>query len=464
MRGIRLALVSALFAALLSPAPGGARPVPMIAPRGAGVLASPNVTPLGSLPDVGATGGRFAGGYFFMTVSSPGFFEAGPNSGLRIYDYTIPEVPVLTGMLPLPHAENEDVDVSVSRKLVLISMDTISENARLGDKLYVVSWANPRVPLLTGVVDLPATVGRDAGGPGHIANCIADCKRYAWVTGARDGSIFVIDLADPAKPFIAGTIPQSARRTGGFIHDVNVDPRGTVWVTGSGGTEMLDARNPLRPRPLKWIAPYQNDAYNQFIHHNSLRLDATTVLITEEDWLQPGCGTQTVGAGAYRFGGGEQGGFQTWRINPKRNGVGAVWFMDQWLTELEHYARGSNPVTITCSSHWFTFNGNKIVAVGWYNQGVRFLDVSNPRAIRQVGYWLGPAATASAAYFVPGRDDIVYVTDYNRGFEVLRIADGGLNAPLVRAPLRAEWLAGPAPFEAAVTGEEFGYACRTRRR
>lgn len=473
MRRLLFALATLSLALPSTANANGIRVVPIGAPP----LSSTNVSLVASVPDTGLTGGRFVGKYFFATISSPMPFEAGPNSGLRIFDTTIPEVPLLVGALPLPHAENEDVDVSESRKLVLISTDSISGGGFVGNYLYVVSWELVNAPLLVGRLQLPSTFADESGnsrsGPGHIANCIADCKRYAWITGAGGGYIFVIDLIDPSSPKIAKILaPREIKpkpRLGvygvGTVHDVNVEPSGLVWMTGSRGAVLLDARNPLKPKALKWIADHQARAYNQFIFHNSLRLDRKTVLITEEDWLQPGCGeTEIQGVeGEHIGGGGQQGGFQTWSVNG-RNGDGAVKFVDQWLTELDRYTDGSNPVTVTCSSHWFTFNKQKIVAVGWYNQGVRFLDVSNPKDIRQVGYFLGPGTMASGAYFHPTDDSIVYVADYVRGFEVLRISNGGARAGTVVAPLRAEWLGVKGQpvvsFDPYGPSKDWGYACR----
>ena len=55
---------------------------------------------------------------------------------------------------------------------------------------------------------------------------------------------------------------------------------------------------------------------------------------------------------------------------------------------------------------------------------MRFLDVSNPKSISQIGYAMMPGASTSAAYFVPWRPDIVYSADYGRGLDVFKIDDG----------------------------------------
>jgi hypothetical protein len=81
-----------------------------------------------------------------------------------------------------------------------------------------------------------------------------------------------------------------------------------------------------------------------------------------------------------------------------------------------------------CSAHWFTVKGN-IVALGYYEQGTRFLDISDPRHPQQVGWFRVPAKAATAdapavlssntssAYW---HDRYVYVSDYARGIEVLK--------------------------------------------
>ncbi len=451
-------LLCVLALAAIHPAsadPSHPRPV-----RTAGVLASSNVEMLLNIPDAGSVGGRFAGNYYITTTVT----------GLRIYDATDPEVPMLSGALTLPHWENEDVDVSVSRKLVLISEDHLtSRPTPVRGALNVISWLNPKMPKLLTRFEYPATMvkGAEIGGPGHVASCINDCARYAYVNGARDGSLHVIDLVDPAKPKVAAVLPATLTKAGlpnalfkgGVVHDVSQDASGTAWIVGSGGTSQMDVRNPLKPKLLRYISPADNKKTNHFIHHNSLRLNRDTLLVTEEDY--PAMCGETNGK--------NQGSFQTWRIDIKKTGSGALKPLDEWETELGTYVDGGAAVTASCSSHWFTFNRHKVVAVGWYDQGVRFLDVANPRNIRQVGYWIRPTEGlgASAALFAPGRPDIAYVADYNRGLDILKIDAGGLHAPTVAAPVRAEWFApkgAPSAPAFARLHPDFGYACLLPKR
>jgi hypothetical protein len=85
-----------------------------------------------------------------------------------------------------------------------------------------------------------------------------------------------------------------------------------------------------------------------------------------------------------------------------------------------------------CSAHWFTVKGN-IVALGNYEQGTRFVDVSDPRNPQQVGWFRVPvrAATDTAPAIVSSdtagaywHGKYVYVADYQRGVDVIKLDDG----------------------------------------
>ena len=82
-----------------------------------------------------------------------------------------------------------------------------------------------------------------------------------------------------------------------------------------------------------------------------------------------------------------------------------------------------------CSAHWFTVNGN-IVALGNYEQGTRFVDITDPRNPKQVGYFRVPAqgtrgtagevvsSNVAGAYW---HGKYVYVSDYARGIDVMQV-------------------------------------------
>lgn len=201
---------------------------------------------------------------------------------------------------------------------------------------------------------------------------------------------------------------------------------------------------------------------NDFILHNSIRpTDSGVVYVTEEDYNRPAC----QGAGA----------FETWEL-PLREvfdsydpvtgeGIGAprlvptgddLTLIDVWVPELLEDATARAQM---CSAHYFDLSGG-IVAQGWYEMGVRFLDVSDPTEIRQIGYYAPASAVTWAAYWAP-RDlerEVVYVLDASHGIDVIRFdrpATG--ESPTLRAPIRREWR---RSSPAAIPSTAFGYACR----
>ena len=170
--------------------------------------------------------------------------------------------------------------------------------------------------------------------------------------------------------------------------------------------------------------------------------------VTEEDYTRPGCQGQ--------------GSFQTWQISDERNSDGTtkLKLLDLWTTELNELTslEGRSPATANCSAHWFD-EDRGLVAQGWYDQGVRFLDISNPREIRQVGYW-ATAGSFWAAYFAPSdpKRETVYGLDTAGGIDVLHI-DRGASASSVKAPTEL----GQAANVRYRAHKTFGMACPLAR-
>jgi len=98
--------------------------------------------------------------------------------------------------------------------------------------------------------------------------------------------------------------------------------------------------------------------------------------------------------------------------------------LDTWTPE------GQPGSTGCASAHYFTSRGDGITANAFYEQGVRFLDSSDPTDIREVGYYVNGDSNTWAAYWHKG---FVFVADFQRGVEVLRF-DGGSASRTLRAP------------------------------
>ena len=357
-------------------------------------------------------------------------------AGITVLDIAQADAPRVAGVLPLPHFENEDVDLC-GNTLLVVNDRAASD---IGAVMYVVSIANPTAPTVSAV--LPLGLTGSGRGSGHIANFVkSDCSQ-AWVDGGDH--VEVVDLTAPSAPRSLGKFESAASMSDNFkvSHDTELDSTGTVWNVGGGGAAgyRLSA-DPLKPQLVGTTgeAGRNPSPYNDFILHNSQRRD-DTLLITEEDYID----TDETPPGGCRG----QGKFETWDVSGLA--TGAITPQDTWETELNGmFTNGSvdskAPVTVNCSSHWFDAKAG-VAAVGWYEQGVRFLDYSNPSDIKQVGYYIPANGSTWAAYWSPTdpNGEVVYTADAYRGVDVLRIGNGGHGAKTVKAPVRKDWFGSPA--------------------
>jgi hypothetical protein len=473
-------------------------------------LISDNITPVFSVPGVHPIGARIRGNHMYVT---------GPE-GLTIFDISDPEHPLPTGALPLPHFENEDVDLGGDT--LLISNDP-SEGVGI---LYVIDISDPSMPSLVsatpnGYVDFCQGcfgIGAEQAVPpgiGHTASCIPGPQgacQFAYLAGTGQG-IAIVDLTDRTKPFVAKTFKPDI--TGAATHDVQIDGAGLAWIVGYEGSEAYDVSDPLNPKPVYRTDPSventgviqpgvvppsanpsddkviadpvfgltvggKGDTPIDFIHHDSLRFDAPArsparprsasaaaptsasrtypaggtgaiVGIVEEDYARPTC----EGAGS----------FQTWKIGDD----GVLRLQDMWGTEIEALSDGSGfaPATGLCSAHYFD-QRDGLVANAWYEEGTRFLDVSDPKDIKQIGYWIPAKGETWSAMFAPNdpTGQTVYALDFVRGIEVLHI-DRGAAMKARKAPVRRSWLrrkSAASVSRVSLSGwskqGRYGYLCR----
>jgi hypothetical protein len=405
------------------------------------LASSSNVQLLDHIPG-SAAGMNFKGHYAYVTGWA----------GVTVLDISNPASPTLAGALPLPHFENEDVDLCGNTLLVV--NDREAED--IGSVMYVVSIANPTTPVLSAI--LPLGLTGSGRGSGHIANFVKPDCTQAWVDGGDH--VEVVDLTIASAPRSLGKFESAASLSDSFnvSHDTELDSTGTVWNVGGGGAAGYRiTSNPLKPQLLgtTGTAGRNPSPYNDFILHNSQRR-GKTLLVTEEDYID----TDEVPPGGCRG----QGKFETWDLS--RLNKGAITPQGTWETELNGMFTGGAvdskaPVTVNCSSHWFDAKEG-VAAVGWYEQGVRFLDYRSPTQITQVGYYIPAAGSTWAAYWSPTdpNGEVAYTADAYRGVDVLKIEDGGLTGKKVKAPVRSEWFGSPTADSAAFQPHPvYGFVC-----
>ena len=414
--------------------------------------------------------------------------------GFKTYDVSDPTNPRLLDTFQPPEIlgefgywQDEDMDLDTRRNLIIGALDPRHDNvdqascpgigtaaAKTRNPLcrsgfYVISYDDPADLAQVGdFVELPA---------GHTASCIQDC-RYIWTGGpARrddlpslypgvftaftpggrgDGRpIWVTDLRNPRKPKVFDRPIDLFRNDGAtdYSHDVQVDGNGIAWVSGRGGITGYATegrhRDPYTDE-VRMAHPWDpilvagggvggaNQPQTDFMHNSVRPVDGSVrasgvengnVLIgTEEDFTTP-CDQsgRVVLSDITDSLGGEPAANST-PENPYR------------MTALDtfHPAQDAGePIDPTqgCSAHYFELSGS-MLGVAWYGQGLRLLDVSNARDVRQVGFYrvtgTDPATNpTSNSWDLAWNGRYVYLFDMNRGIEIMRLK-GGTAARAVR--------------------------------
>jgi hypothetical protein len=428
---------------------------------------SPNVEFIANIPEMRtAIAVNFIGDTMFVSTTH----------GLYSYDISTPATPKLLAALPMYIWENEDMDVDPARKLVFISRDprgftTPATTAFPYGAVHIIDVSNPSVLRQVNMFLLPA---------GHTSTCVNQC-RFLWTGGPAKAAtdpadwggrpIFGTDIRDPMNP-VACPAPIDLGRNEGktdYAHDVQVDADGVAWVSGRGGIRGYwtegSHRNPLtgqveeatacKPVPYGGGGTPTTATPSRFMHNSWRDVDATIpgeddpataedetrgmVLYGTEENITSGCATSGR-AVAYDLRGSLDG--EGWKdIATTKFAMRAL---DTWTPQAQPGATGC------ASAHYLDDRGDGVVAYAFYGQGTRFLDFSDPKDIRQVGYYRPDGGNAWAPYFYK---DLVVVADNSRGVDILRFT-GGASTPTVPEPVPLDGPSAPANMS-----RTFGYLC-----
>jgi len=465
-----------------------------------GSAMSSNLEYLARVPDAaGITEGKFdrVRGSDVMVITG--------RFGFKTYDVSDPADPQpLDTYIPPELAErgywqNEDMELDTRRKLIIGALDPRHNelaptectggnsdkiaNPKCKSGFYVISYADPANLRQVGdFVAMPS---------GHTSSCIQDC-RFIWTGGpARtnnpaldwlgpiyasdpvtnrlvgDGRpIWVTDLRNPNDPKVSDE-PVDLWRNDGYTdysHDVDEDDQGIAWVSGRGGVRGYATsgrhRDPYQNR-VRRATPFDpilvagggvaGTAQPVMLMHNSGRptdgavkasgIKKGSVLVgTEEDFTTPcGASGKIVLSDLTDSWGGE----------PAQRSTLAKPYRMKALDTFHPFIdtpETANPAA-GCSAHYFEIEG-PMLGAAWYGQGLRLLDISNARDVRQVGYYrvtgTDPATNPSSNSWDTAfrtdrkRGDLVYLFDMSRGVEILRMKKG------VNASRRMKAVAAPS--------------------
>ncbi|MCA1823512.1 MAG: hypothetical protein LC640_04460 [Frankia sp.] len=362
-------------------------------------FASSNVEWLANVPlHADTAGARLVGKRLFIADSR----------SLTVYDVSQPELPKPVGAFGLPEVPyypQEDVDTD--------------------GRILILGQGSPNPTGLLWVFDVtaeqPQLLATLQGASSHTVSCVLRCT---WVYNSN-GTI--TDLREPARPHIAGDWRKGTGVT--TAHDVTEVSPGVV-VTSSNPMLLLDARaNPAQPR----LVARGRMPDKRFVHANLWPNAARDRLLLVGGETEGGnCSDRSAGA------------FATFDASRWRR-TGTLRFLDEYRAPDTLPTAGGFPVATWCS-HWFTprpgYRNGGMVAAGWYEHGTRLLNVAGNGKIREAGWFIPAGTTASQAYWVTR--DILYVLDYNRGLDVIRIHDGAVR----RGESRPRVVRGLAPWQA----------------
>lgn len=404
------------------------------------LISSANVNLVATQP--GATG---ISGCFMK--SAPIFVMSNLDS-VRVFDVSDPLAPELVGVLPNLVFENEAINCGERKskqgteRFALIGVDLYdvstdvqhTSSALLGKELVVVDVTDPTNPYLRSTA--PAKTST------HTVACIAetDCD-YAYSAGSGSAGTFsIMDLRDLDNPVEVDADPSAAGvqpfRSPGAGHKWNFDNAGYGTHTGYDGSAIFDVSNPTDPQLVagtgmaaEAVDPEGEGGYNDFIHHNSFRPNASAfrpdaapalengniLLVTEEDYEQTDCS--------------KAGSFQTWHVKRLDGSEGAIVPLDK--VELSDLGTFPVPQYAFCSAHWFDYHPSGIVTVGYYGGGTQFVDVRNPEKITSYGHATWGVSEVWDSYWVPvynsngiatgKKTNLAYSVDLVRGLDVYAV-------------------------------------------
>ena len=424
---MRRYLIAAMTAALLvnAAAPALAHPGVQLDPTLPTDLtysATDNVEYLGRFPEhTGAAGGSVRDGLFYLT----------DPRGVYVYDTTVPETPKLLDSLPLFQTATgvalaqEDPDTN-GEILLVDAAPTPSASA----SLQVVDVSDPRNLKVLSTVAVTD----------HTWTCISGIDAEGQENGCafaygRTGHI--VDLRDPANAKKLATTWRSSVDYGTsgnspYTHDLTEIRPGLVMSAGADSI-LMDTSDPTAPIRLATVEG--RSRFSSLGYHSVEWADGGhdpyVVLGTE---IAPDGPTNSAGSDCE----GENSVIETWdateivrALKAYKAGGDVSVFRRADFKPVDTFDAGGRglfidgqaPAHALYCAHWMElhpqFDGAGLVTVSYYDRGTRFLDVAENGKMTEIGWITAAEGYSGSSQWIS--DDVVYIIDYRRGLEVVRL-------------------------------------------
>jgi hypothetical protein len=419
-----------------------------------------NVEYLGRFPEHwGTAGGRLVGDRYYLT----------DPRGVYVYDVSTPESPSLLGAIGLYQTtansglgtalaqEEPDTDGNI---LLVDGSPTPFGTAGL----QVVDVSDPASMAIIGSLNVTdhtwtcISLPGDARGPGRaiarertaqrgapraaeaLAEKTGNGCAYAY---GRTGHI--IDLTDPTNPVNLDhtwreRVDHGTRGNAGdlYTHDMTEIRPGLVMTAGRTNILMdtSDPANPIELARVEQPGRFSTLGYHSVEWANEGR-DPFVVFGTEIAPAPAGPSALENTAGTDCRG--ENSVIETWDASEIVAGLEAYEqgasveeaFGDAEFHRIDTFdagdrgifLQGQAPGHVLYCAHWMRlhpdFDAGGLMAVSYYDRGTRFVEIADDGTMSEVG-WI----TAAESYSGSPRwasDEVVYISDYRRGFEIVRL-------------------------------------------
>lgn len=376
------------------------------------------------------------------------FFVVTDPRGVFTYDLANPEAPELLDVELINQgisgtgAALAQEDPSTDGRLVLV--DGASEAAPDGG-MHIVSIEDP-----TNIEVLGVYGDRD-----HTWTCVTDVATGNGCAYAYGRSDNIIDIRDPANPVKVDTGWKTATGEGGYAHDLTEIRPGLVMHAGAQPV-LMDTTDPANPVKLSHITLFDHASPNDTLHRPQRQWSVYGYHSIE--WANDGTddflvmGTEITPNNAGDDCSADEAVIETWDARPvlaafeemealKADGMShedarTAVFGDGdevKFVRLDSYqASGVGTFTtgqavgnVLYCAHWMeqnpSWDNGGTLAVGYYNRGARFVDVDSDGLMTERGWFTGADAYTGSAQWI--NDEVVYVMDYVRGMDIIKLTD-----------------------------------------
>lgn len=457
-----VAAVGAVTWGIGAVAPAEAEPAGLVQLPGA--IASENMEYIGTIP-VESPGVSHA----VRDVGERRLLYVNGAKGLTIHDIEDPADPQRVGFLPLPHSQNEDIQVSEDGTRAIIAADGgLLVPVQHTRGLHIVDTSDPSNPQVVAWLD------NTGGGTNHTATCADDACE--WIYGNR-GAIYhvpadtdgVEDIQTLATSWFANGVTSSHALNRSVHPDPETGEPVTIMISDSEPRLVLDATDPANPVVLATSNPADHEG-DGFLQHNNARpnsaewrprsaddgtggdapqrgpaaLPEKAAAKAKDRFGQTADGEGGPTATTDPFGGDllpgelvignsesnivpqcddQSGGLTTFSIRDFDQGA-PMTALHSFRPVNGDWVDGNPPANgLGCSGHWFDIqDGDDLIAASWYEHGVKVIEVLPDYSMQEVGFFQPIVGAAGAASWVVDDDgtEYIYSTDYERGLDIIR--------------------------------------------